>query len=405
MTLISRYVLRLLLTYAAGIMIAALAALLLERMLRLLDLSVNSDRVAGYVSGMLLNLLPHYLGIALPATFFLATLLTVSRLSRNSELAVLSSAGLSFMGLMRPVLAVALLLAGVVAAMTSVVQPYSRYTYRALVHEVSYRSLDAALKQGSFIDAEGMTVMAEGRALRSNQLNNIFVYSQADDGAAVVTTAPAGRLLRQTDRTSTQLALVRGYRTEIGPQGTIDRRLGFETFLWSIDAEGFEPFRNRGKDERELTLGELWQSRSAPPPLISGAAIVAEFHSRLVKIVSMLVLPFLALPLGLSGSRSGQFSGVAIGVFVLVVYDKALELGGAMSGLDIVSPWLGLWLPFAVFVAAAGSLFLLVSRRAATNPVAWLASQVEAASAPIVGAVGRLIQRRKTALVRSRRRT
>ena len=49
----------------------AMAALLLERLIRLLDLFANRGGPMNIVLKMLANLVPHYLGLALPATMLM----------------------------------------------------------------------------------------------------------------------------------------------------------------------------------------------------------------------------------------------------------------------------------------------------------------------------------------------
>src|SRR3546814_9092453 len=58
------------------------------------------------------------------------------------------------------------------------------------------------------------------------------------------------------------------------------------------DLAGREGFRPRGEDERELTLTELWQQRDTPPPGVSTAEMMAAFHDRVVRSLSVLFLPF-----------------------------------------------------------------------------------------------------------------
>ncbi|TDI66443.1 MAG: YjgP/YjgQ family permease [Alphaproteobacteria bacterium] len=375
MSLVNRYILRQLIVYSATIMLIALAALLLERMLRLLDLTVNSDGMIGYVSQMLLNLIPHYLGIAIPTTFFLAVLLTVSRMSRNSELTALNAAGVGLLRLMYPIMATAILLTAITAILLSVIQPYSRYTHRSLVHDVSYRSLDTALKEGAFVHAGDMTFMAEGRSTMGDILTNVFVFKRNDDGSSTVTTAPKGLLLKDAPELGMSLGLENGVRIDFTKQGSFDRRLSFESFLWPVNIGTLGPFRARGRDERELTLTELWQYRNSAPEKIGKNKIVSEFHVRLVKILSILILPLMAVPLGLNNSRTSQSWGVALGVLVLIVYQKVIELGSALSGVGAASPLVSMWLPFLLFLVVGAGLFYHVSRRVTADPTDWLAHQ------------------------------
>ena len=59
-----------------------LIALILERVLRLLDqLSDSNDRF-GFTLQLAANLIPHYLGLTLPAGFFIALFLVVKAIQR-----------------------------------------------------------------------------------------------------------------------------------------------------------------------------------------------------------------------------------------------------------------------------------------------------------------------------------
>ena len=64
MRIIDRYIIKSILVYGFTMTCIAVFALLLERLLRLLNLAANPDKVMIYVSQMLVTLIPHYLAIA-----------------------------------------------------------------------------------------------------------------------------------------------------------------------------------------------------------------------------------------------------------------------------------------------------------------------------------------------------
>ena len=101
---------------------------------------------------------------------------------------------------------------------------------------------------------------------------------------------------------------------------------------------------------------ELWQQRDSPPPGVTAAQMLAEFHDRLVRSLSVLLLPFLAVPFALGARRAGQSVGIATGLVILVAYNQALTIGKSLASVERVSPLLGQWLPLAVL--AVGSLYL-----------------------------------------------
>ncbi len=368
MTVFGRYLLRLILVPLLATTGVALAALLLERMLRIMDLAATGDTSMLRVFEMMMSLVPHYLGIALPAAFFIGVLLAFNRLSGDSELVAYAAAGVALPRLLVPVMGLAVVLTIITAVIFAYVQPYSRYGYRALVHFIGHASLASALEEGAFVEADGMTFMAEQVSVGSRRLTRVFVYQESPTGGSVTTTARSGALKPFTEEMRSVLYLVDGVTVRTGSGGGISS-LAFDQLSRPIGETGAVSYRIRGKDERELTLPELWSARDQPPAGVTMATMDAEFHGRLVRTVTMLFLPLLAIPLGLGGGRARRSYGIFAGLVLLVLYQKILQFGGSMAALGHISPWLGLWLPLMLFAAASAALFAKASAGGLANPV------------------------------------
>ena len=99
---IDRYLLRLFIVPLAMALAIAAMLLLLERMLRLFDLVINQGGPVGVVWQLLANLVPHYVGLALPLGVFLGVLLAFQRLSISSELDALMATGFGIPRLVMP---------------------------------------------------------------------------------------------------------------------------------------------------------------------------------------------------------------------------------------------------------------------------------------------------------------
>lgn len=381
----------------------ALLVLLTERMLRLLDMVLDSDGGLTVLLQMLAFLVPHYMALALPAAFFLGVFLAFSRLHHARELDALGSAGIGLPQLLRPVLILALVLAAVSAANFNLGQPYARYTYRALIHEVAEQAVNTYLQPRTFMEANGSTFMANGVRRGSREFSGVFLYEEDEEGNSVTMTAERGRLVISETTGGSTLVLSNGVRLEAGPAAPRDvgphrdaaggdtargdtaggdgaespaeegRKVGvlnFGRLQLPTNLVGQEAFRPRGEDERELTLLELWQYRAIPPPGVTSDQMLAEFHDRLVRTFSLTFLPFLAVALAIGPRRSHQGYGIAAGLFLLIVYNQALSIGKSMSSVGHVSAFVGQWLPFLLIVAVSVFLFY---RRAyvVTRGAAW----------------------------------
>ncbi len=365
LSVINRYLLRQILATGLVMTGIGLTVLLLERILYLFSLVANPNNALAYVGQMLLLLTPNYLSIALPAAFFFGVLLTFGRLKQDGEFVVLMAAGCGLGRLLAPVLGLAAIMTIVAALILGFINPHAHYAYRALKHTVAQASLSAAVLEGTFILANGLTFFAERSAVGRGglELEQVFVHQTGEDGETIVVTGRNGRLARSAEDGRPVLVLEKGVRAEIAPDGAGADALAFSDLSWPVETE-IEGFRARGRDQKELTLLELWEARrhATPESKPSAAEIAAELHIRLVLIASVPLLPLLAAPLALAGPIRSRRGGILVGLLILIVYYQALNFGDAMAKRDLLAPQFGLWLPFALFLTGTGYLLLRALR-------------------------------------------
>ena len=365
MTTFNAYVLRLMLKPLLVAILIALLLLLVERMLRLLDLVLGSKGSLDVLVKLLTVLVPHYMGLAIPAAFFLALVLTFSRLQRESELDAFRSVGIGLHQQIKPALVLAGVLTVLAAILFAYLQPYARYTYRSLVFGLTNQPLNNYLQNGIFIEVDGTTYMAEGIDRDRRRFTRIFAYQVEKDGVSATMTAQNGQLIQNREGGPATLILLDGRRMDVEPDrmmGSPDEErmpsvLSFEETSMAINLSREKDFRGRGADEREFTLPELWERQNDPPSGVTPGEMLGEFHDRLVRIASILMLPFLALPLSVGGRRTQRTSGMAFGLVILIVYNKVLSAGEKMSAVSHISPLVSQWLPFAIVTAFSLLLF------------------------------------------------
>jgi lipopolysaccharide export system permease protein len=104
-------------------------------------------------------------------------------------------------------------------------------------------------------------------------------------------------------------------------------------------------------------MGELVRASREPVPHIDPPEVAAELHGRLVRTLSIPLLPLLGLPLALARRRTHRSYGLAIGLAILIIYNQVVRLGESMVDDGVIGPLLGLWLPFVLFALLAAALF------------------------------------------------
>ena len=341
MGLLNRYLIKKASVNITGLIIFAIIVLLLERLLRIFQIVANSVNPAGDATAMIVNLLPHYLGMAVPMALLLGGIMTIDRFSRNSELTAAMGAGVSLFHMTRPFLVLAAILAGLTLFIEGYLQPVGRYNYRSVVHQVKQQSFTAALREGTFTTVGDRTFFA-GTDLDGDAMGPIFIYEKIDSGLRI-TTAEQGDLIVREETQDPVLQLAEGQTYRIIGDRQLDGDFRFES-SGIAGAASENPFRVRGDDERELTSMELFKNRDGTvftqvSPQVNNAAL----HLRLGRAALLLILPFIAVPFGLNYGRNPSSAGIFIGVVMLVSLQKALEFAQDLGANGAVPPWLGIW--------------------------------------------------------------
>jgi len=225
-----RYILRLTLWPLAGALAVTLVALLLERVLRLLQLLSDSSNRFGFVVELATNLVPHYLGLTLPAAFFIALFVVISRLNEGSEIDALLASGVSLSRIVAPYLAMGAVLTVVSLILFGFLQPYSRYAYRVVMHAAENAGWNGLVRPQTFFSpSQDLTMTADATDASGEDLRRIFIRKLAGDGHEEITTARTGRLVPAADGHSVILQMRDGQQLSTNAKGE-PRTLSFQSF-------------------------------------------------------------------------------------------------------------------------------------------------------------------------------
>ena len=330
--------------------------LLLEKMLTLFDFVINQGGPIDIVWRMLGNLMPQYLTLVLPLAMFLGVLLAIRGLAMNSELDTLFSSGMGLLRLLIPSMSIAALLLIINIIIVGFIQPYSRYAYQGLIFDVKSGALGAAIKSGQFTSlGKGLTLRIEESRNSGKELVDIFLQREAENGRITSISARRGQFFASPDGKYVILRLYDGQIIDLDSAQKKPRVGRFKMHDLPIELPNFKSFRSRGEEAQEMTFIELWNA----PDRSTNEAIIATLHSRAARALSILLVPFLGIPLGLVAKRSGKALGISVGVILLLAYHKILEFGLNFSSTGDISPILGIWLPTLIFSLITARLFYI----------------------------------------------
>jgi len=317
------------------------------RLVRLLGQAASgkipSDAVVAFLGFFALNALP----VLLSLTLFVTVLLTLTRSYRDSEMVIWFSAGQSLTAWIRPVLAFALPLVGLIAALTLVLSPWTVQMAEKYRSRVDARDDLSRVDPGVFGESRSRdrVFFVESVAGDRSAVQNVFVNSVQHGRTGVmfsqkgtVETAPNG------DRF---IVLLDGRRYE-GVPGEADYRvMDFQRYAARVESStGEEPAPTHKslstaallKDPSNVNRGELLWRIGVP--------------------LSALILSLLAIPMSFVNPRAGRSINLLFALLTYLVYSNLLTVSQARVSQGRLDFSVGWWLVHAVMFAAMLVLFL-----------------------------------------------
>ena len=272
-----------------------------------------------------------YLPLVLPLGLFIGLLMRISRLYRDSEMAVLFSLGQGPRQLLGPLMAVALPVAALIGLCSLWLGPMAERIASQAVEDANRSFLVAGLDAGRFVELPGGRGVVFVGALSPDgrEFKRLFVQMQRGERVDVITAVEGemfvdsgGRFLRLRD----------GFRAE-GQPGERDFRLQRcqvnEVRLPDLESENRNPLAGRP------TLALI--SPTATP------RARAEFHYRIGVPLFAVVLALLALPLSRSPPRQARYGRMIVAVLAYAFGTNLLILGRTWLGSGQIPMALGLW--------------------------------------------------------------
>jgi lipopolysaccharide export system permease protein len=354
-----------------------LLAMLLQWSLRLFDMAASTGAGMLLVLKMIASRVPHYLGMAVPAAFFAAIFMAVARTGDDNELDAMLATGRSITRMAAPFFLVAMALCAFNLYLFGYLQPVTRYGFELNVYQAKQTGWSGRVEDNSFVTArQGITMGADSVGGDGRTLAKVFVQRSQDSREEIIA-AERGRLVPSADGRRLLLELENGMIVRDQPTGSvlISRCVGA-----SIN-EDFTavppPFRARGK-LRELTLPELGRHGGQRNSGLTAAQLGGELHGRVAWVLLPLLLPLLALPLGMAAKRGRRAPGTVFATLALLVLWQALQFGESLAEAGRAPAWLSVWLPMLVFAVFGLWLFRSSLQWPGDNPVMRSVSAIEA---------------------------
>jgi lipopolysaccharide export system permease protein len=356
MSMIERYIFKIAAIAFAACLIALTGIIWVTQALRELNLVTGKGQTLLIFLEVTMLGIPALIMIIAPLALFIAVLYTLNRLNADSELIVMSAAGVSPRTILRPFALLTLIVSLMVAFITLHAMPESFRSLRTIISKVRADVVTRILQEGKFIDLDRGIVFHFRERLPGGAMGGVMIHDSRDPKLSAAYLAEKGQVV-EVDQ-ATYLILENGsmQRQESGQMGSTI--IAFQRYVFDLDQ--FEaaggPIQYKPRERRTT---ELLFSLDRNDPYVRSlyGRFRAELHDRLANPlypIATLAIAFAAL-----GSARTTRQGRGQAIFGAVVALIIMRIAGfAATSFAVRSP-AGVGLMYAIpVVATAVASFL-----------------------------------------------
>lgn len=176
MTLITRHILKYLLSSLLFLAAVLTTGVWLTQSLRFVEIIVNQNVSLGGYFSLIGLLIPDLIAIVLPICILISVLFTYNKLIADHELSIFRACGLSNWRLARPAVILALFMACLVALINIYIVPISFRHLRDMEYKLRNEFSSSFVQDGMFNSLRGVTIYAKTRA-KNGDLGGVFIHS------------------------------------------------------------------------------------------------------------------------------------------------------------------------------------------------------------------------------------
>lgn len=329
----------------------------LSQSLRFIDLIINKGLDVSTFLYLSILLIPSLLVIILPVSLFVSVLYIYNKLTSESELLVLKSAGISRMGLATP----AILVAGIITIVSYLISlyilPVSYREFKNMQDFIRNNYASALLQEGVFsTPMDRFTIYVESRE-SSGVLRGILVHDARAPERPVTYMAQEGSLVQTSS--GPRFQLVNGNIQKIDKKNGNLSLVYFDSLPLDLSVyAGTSDKRVRVAEERYIN--ELFFPTE--PDVKLNNKLIAEGHHRITWPFFAMTLTFIALATLFSGqlNRRGQWKRMLTATLLITLL-VVMDLG--IKNIVSTTPYLAILLYANTILPAILSAYIIATSK------------------------------------------
>jgi len=352
--------------------------LLMNKILRLVDLLINKGVSLGEVFTLIWYLMPSFLVLTLPMAILLAILIALGKFSSDAELMAMKASGVSLYQMLPPfaVLCIAGFL--VTNALTLYLLPKGNYAFRTELIDIARKHSDANLEEGVFIDTfDGFVLYINSFDKNESKVHGIFLIDKRDPKLQTVIVAQRADIIADQNNTNIFFKLDQGTIHRFNPKSFNYEYARFNNYDMNIPLQDVDDDQEFKIKYKEMDIQALWRlSRERSEKQLSAININVEIQKRLSFPFACLVFGILGVAVGSFWRRGGKSYGFILSLVIVFLYYICMNLGENLAKSGMAFTFIGIWLPNFLLGGLGLYVFFKVAREKPVPFLVWVEQTV-----------------------------
>ena len=364
--------------FLIGIMVFTII-LLMDKMLKLIELIVTRGVSLSDILMLLLFLSPSFLVFTIPMSVLLSTLISFGRLSGDSEITAFKASGLSLYQLFLPVciFSIAAYLLTTVCVFYGL--PWGNRGFRTTLYKIAQSKANIEIKERVFNDMfDGLVVYVEKVPIQGQKMEGILIYDERDQENTNTIFAKEGFLSSNPKSQEVILRLFNGDIHRFDSRANIYQKIKFDAYDLKLElAKAFTAIGRKLKD-KEMSIDEIKGKMEGIKQ--KGGDITSldvELHKRYAFPFACIVFALIGVPLGIQPRRSGRSYGFVFSILLLLGYYISLTGSEILALRGTIPPYMAGWAPNVIFGAFGIYLLIKMAKESPFKPVIWLTKALD----------------------------
>lgn len=348
--------------------------LLMDKIFKLIELIINRGGNVTNILMLLLYISPSFLAFTIPVAVLLGILLTLGRLSGDSEVIAFKASGISLYQLYVPVAIFSISAYLITSFLVFYGLPWGNRGFISTLSLLAKSKPDVEVKERVFNDSfKGLVVYVDKVPVQGKKMEGILIYDERDKENVNTIFAQEGFLISSPQSQEVVLELLNGSIHRLAPQTNTYQKIKFVTDDLRIELGMSVADIERKFKEHEMSIDELKkkiEKMKAQREDTTNQEV--ELHKRRAVPFACIVFALIGVPLGIQPRRSGRSYGFVFSILVLLAYYISL-IAFEMFAVRRVVPafWAG-WSPTFIFGGLGIYLLVKAANESPFKPAVWL---------------------------------